>query len=89
MHLLPRMNVLLDFICIGPVDLPGARQKRQKYKIIAHSGARTNNLEICSLMLYRMNSPSKYKHTKYKYKIQMKSSMTFIRDNRYIERMMI
>ena len=29
MHLLPRMNVMLYFICMGPVDLPGARRKRQ------------------------------------------------------------
>ena len=27
MHLLPRMNVMLDFICMGPVDLPGAWNK--------------------------------------------------------------
>ena len=25
----PRMNVMLDFICMGLVDMPGARQKRQ------------------------------------------------------------
>ena len=27
-----RMDVMLDFICIGPVDLPGARRKRQNTK---------------------------------------------------------
>ena len=25
MHLLPRMNVMFDFSCIGTVELPGAR----------------------------------------------------------------
>ena len=29
MHLLPRMNVMLDCICMGPVDVPGTRRKRQ------------------------------------------------------------
>ena len=27
------MDVMLDFICMGAVDLPGARRKRQKYKM--------------------------------------------------------
>ena len=27
-----RMDVMLDFICMGPVDLPGARPKRQNTK---------------------------------------------------------
>ena len=27
-----RMDVMLDFICMGPVDLPGARRKRQNTK---------------------------------------------------------
>ena len=33
---LTRMDVMLDFICMGPVDLPGARRKRQntKWKIL-------------------------------------------------------
>ena len=59
MRLLPRMNVMLDFICMGPVDLPGARQKRQntKWKILAYKGTRTHNLEISSLMLYRLSYP--------------------------------
>ena len=30
MHLLPRMNVMLDFICMGPVDLPGAQRQNTK-----------------------------------------------------------
>ena len=30
MHLLPRVNDMLDFICMGPDDLPRVRQKRQK-----------------------------------------------------------
>ena len=49
MHLLPRMNFMLDFICIGSVDLRGARGKRKqntKWKILAHSGTRTQNLEL-------------------------------------------
>ena len=29
---IPRMNVMLDFICMGPVDLPGAHRKRQNTK---------------------------------------------------------
>ena len=29
MHLLARMNAMLDFICMGPVEPPGARKKRQ------------------------------------------------------------
>ena len=28
-HLIPRMNAMLDFIRMGPVYLPGARRKRQ------------------------------------------------------------
>ena len=28
-----RMDVMLDFICMGPVDLPGARRKRQNTKL--------------------------------------------------------
>ena len=27
-----RMDVMLDFICMGPVDLTGARRKRQNTK---------------------------------------------------------
>ena len=44
---------MLDFISMRPVDLPGARGKRQntKQKIFAHSGTRTHNPEICSLVL--------------------------------------
>ena len=45
---------MLDFICMGPVDLPGARRKRQntKWKILAHSGIQAHSPEICSQMLY-------------------------------------
>ena len=32
MQLLPRMNAMLDFICMGPVDLLGACRKRQNTK---------------------------------------------------------
>ena len=41
----------------GPVDLSGARRKRQntKWKALAHSGTRTHNPQFRSLMLYRMS----------------------------------
>ena len=29
MHILTRMNFMLDFICIGPFELRGTRNKRQ------------------------------------------------------------
>ena len=32
MHVLPRMSVMLDFICMGQVELPEARNKL-KYKM--------------------------------------------------------
>ena len=32
MHLLPRMNVMLDFICMGPADLPGATNRKETNK---------------------------------------------------------
>ena len=56
---IPRMDVMLDFICMGPVDLPGARRKRQntKCKILAHCGTRTHSPEIWSLVLYRLCYP--------------------------------
>ena len=55
----PRMDVMLDFICLGPVDLPGAHRKRQKtkWKILVQTGTRTHNPEIWSLMLYRLSRP--------------------------------
>ena len=48
---------MLDFICMGPVDLPGVRWKQQntKWKILVHSGTGTHNLEIWSPMLYRLS----------------------------------
>ena len=52
--------LMLDLICMGPVYLPGARRKRQNTKwkkILAHSGNRTHNLEINSLILYRLSYP--------------------------------
>ena len=55
MHLLTRTNVMHDFICMGPVDLPEARRKRQniKWKSLAHSGTGTHNLErIFVLYMY-------------------------------------
>ena len=53
------MNVMLDFICMGPVDLQGAYRKRHntKWKIQVHSVTRTYNLKICILMLYRLSYP--------------------------------
>ena len=50
---------MLDFICMGPVDLLGAHQKRQntKWKILAHSGTRTHKPEVWSMMLYRLSYP--------------------------------
>ena len=48
---------MLDFICMGPVDLPRVRRKRQntKWNIFAHSATRAHNLKICNLILYRLN----------------------------------
>ena len=57
MHLLPRMNVMLNFICMAPVDPPGTRRKRQnaKWEIHDHSDIRTHSPEIWSLMLYQLS----------------------------------
>ena len=54
---IPLMDIMLDFICKGPVDLSGARRTRPntKWKILAHSGTRTHNPQIRSLMLYRLS----------------------------------
>ena len=48
---------MLDCICMGSADLPGARRKRQntKLKIIGHDGTSAQKLDICSLMLYRLS----------------------------------
>ena len=37
------MNVMLDFICMGPVELTGAPEQAKitKWKIVVHSGIRT------------------------------------------------
>ena len=42
MHLLPLMNAMLDFICVGPVELRGARWKRKntKRQILVHGSIR-------------------------------------------------
>ena len=58
-NILPRMNGMLDFICMGPVDLQGARRKRQnsKWTILAHNGTRTYSIEIFFLTLYRLSYP--------------------------------
>ena len=44
MHLLPQMNAVLDFICMGLVGLPGVRGKRwiQDEKMIAHGWTGTH-----------------------------------------------
>ena len=51
------MNDMLDFICMAPVNLPGARRKRQnaKWKILNHNGIRTHSPEIWSLMPYQLS----------------------------------
>ena len=45
MHLLPQMNVMLDFICTGSVELRGTRSKRKfsEGKLLVHSGTGTRN----------------------------------------------
>ena len=47
------------FICMGPVELQGARWKRQitKWKNACPQGTRAYNLEISSLMLYHLSYP--------------------------------
>ena len=46
---IPRMDVMLDFICIGPADLPGGVEsyKNTKWKVLAHSGTRTHKSCAC------------------------------------------
>ena len=43
MHLLPRMNVMLDFIWTLSVQLRGTRNKWTLQKILIHSRIRTTN----------------------------------------------
>ena len=43
MHLLPRMNVMLDFIWTLPVQLRGMRNKWTLQKILVHGRIRTSN----------------------------------------------
>ena len=43
MHLLPRMNVMLDFIWTLPVQLRGTRNKWTLQKILVHGRIRTTN----------------------------------------------
>ena len=40
MHLSPRINVMLDFTCMGPDELPGAQNKRklQNEKLLSTVG---------------------------------------------------
>ena len=46
MYLYTSDDVMLDFICMVPVDLLGARRKRQntKWKIIGHIGIQTHSM---------------------------------------------
>ena len=48
---IPRVDVMLDFICMGPVDLSGARRSQQNTK----RKTRTYNRQIRSLMFYRLS----------------------------------
>ena len=50
------MNIMLDFICMGQVDLLGVRRKWEHtiWKIIALSVIWTHSDEIASPMLYRL-----------------------------------
>ena len=46
------MDVMLDFICMGQFDMPEVRRNtKYKIKILAHSGIRTHNPDIWSVML--------------------------------------
>ena len=54
MHPLPQMNIVLDFVCIGSVELRGTQSKRKKntkWKFLAHIGIQTDNIEIHSQTL--------------------------------------
>ena len=57
MHLLPLMIVMLDIICMGSVDLRGARykQKNQNEKFLPTLGF---NLEMHSQILYLLSELS-------------------------------
>ena len=50
---------MINFICMGPIDLPGAPRKRQntKWKILSYSGTRTHNFEFSSQLRYRLSYP--------------------------------
>ena len=55
MHLLSRMNVMLDFICMGSVDLQGAHGKAKKYKMNKYCPQFSSNLEIGSQSFHRLS----------------------------------
>ena len=54
-YLLLRMNIMLDFICIWPIDQSGAHRKRQiqNEKLLPRVGLE----EICSLVPFRLSYP--------------------------------
>ena len=74
MHLFRRMNVMLDFLCIGSVELRRTRSKRN-YKIkLVHSGIRTHALHDLQIWDHHLIHIARYeffsmifKCTKYVY----------------------
>ena len=58
MHLLSRMDVMLDFICMWSVDLRGARGKRNNttWIILDHNGAHTRS----SIVVFCILKTNKY-----------------------------
>ena len=66
MHLLPRMNVVLDFILTLPVQLRGTRNKHTLQNILSMVGYKpptTHDLQIASPPLYPLGHNS-YLHFK-------------------------
>ena len=56
MHLLPRMNVMLDFICMRPVQVQGTRNKRtyQNEKSLSTVDFEPSQDTVSSLQVYRI-----------------------------------
>ena len=56
MHLLPQMNVMLDFFCIGSVELQGARNKRklQNVKFLSTFGFELTPSTVPGLRVQRL-----------------------------------
>ena len=60
MHLLPRMNVMLDIIRLSrPIARSAWKAKNAKWTILTHSRTRTHILEIRSQSFDRLTSPFK------------------------------